>query len=146
VKAAIGAATRQKDSLMSHESVYPFLDPDTEIERHAASPTAHLLDELALYGHRFGEDQLDPRPLPEPNAAHAHLGAAVEALSEQSRTSPRTSGTVSSNPARSSGESTNHRFRWALAFGWTCAQVPVAVLLVAMATEAVLLWAQDYPT
>jgi hypothetical protein len=82
VKAAIGAATRQKDSLMSHDSVYPFLDPDTEIERHMASPTTHLLDELALYGHRFGEDEPDPRPLPEPDAAHAHLGAAVEALSD----------------------------------------------------------------
>jgi hypothetical protein len=82
VKAAIGAATRQKDSLMSHDSVYPFLDPDTEIERHMASPTAHLLDELALHGHRLGEDEPDPRPLPEPDAAHAQLGAAVEALSD----------------------------------------------------------------
>jgi hypothetical protein len=47
-----------------------------------ASPTAHLLDELALHGHRFGEDEPDPRPLPEPDAAHAQLGAAVEALSD----------------------------------------------------------------
>jgi len=69
-------------SLMSHDSLYPFLDIDPEIERHAASPTAHLLDELALYGHRFGEDEPDPGPLPEPDAAQAHLGAAVEALSD----------------------------------------------------------------
>lgn len=29
------------------------------------SPTAHLLDELQLYGHRPFEDTLDPRPLPD---------------------------------------------------------------------------------
>jgi hypothetical protein len=53
-------------------------DPDTE--PHAASPTAHLLAELALYGHRPGADEPDPRPLPEAEAAQAQLNAAVEAL------------------------------------------------------------------
>src|SRR3546814_19990525 len=57
----------------------PFLFPDTEPadELHAASPTAHLLDELALYGHRPGRDEPDPRPLPEADAVRAELGAIV---------------------------------------------------------------------
>ncbi|HEX8419364.1 MAG TPA: DUF2493 domain-containing protein [Sphingomonas sp.] len=32
---------------------------------HAASPTAHVLDELQLYGYRPFQDEPDPRPLPE---------------------------------------------------------------------------------
>jgi hypothetical protein len=52
----------------------------TDPEPHAASPTAHLLDELALYGHRPGRDESDPRPLPEPESAQAHLDAVVDAL------------------------------------------------------------------
>ena len=48
---------------------------------HTASPTAHLLDEIALYGHRAGEDEPDPRPLPEPDAVCGQLNAAVEAIS-----------------------------------------------------------------
>jgi hypothetical protein len=64
------------------DGIYPFRDPDSETEpRHAESPTAHLLDALAVYGHRPGEDEPDPRPMPEPEAAQAHLGAMVEALS-----------------------------------------------------------------
>ena len=50
------------------DSTFPFLDSDTDTELHAASPTAHLLDELALYGYRPGQDEPDPRPLPEPDA------------------------------------------------------------------------------
>ncbi|MGH7097608.1 MAG: DUF2493 domain-containing protein [Stellaceae bacterium] len=66
---------------MTHDDTdLPFnTDPDTEL--HAASPTAHLLAELALYGHRPGADEPDPRPLPEPEAAQVQLNAAVEALS-----------------------------------------------------------------
>jgi hypothetical protein len=67
---------------MSHDdSIYPFLDTDPEIEPHAASPTAHLLDEIALYGHRFGQDEPDPRPLPEPEAVQTRLDAMVDAFS-----------------------------------------------------------------
>lgn len=64
---------------MTHESL-PFLSPDTESgdEPHALSPTAHLLDELALYGHRPGRDEPDPRPLPEADAVRAELGAIVD--------------------------------------------------------------------
>jgi hypothetical protein len=60
---------------------FPFPDTDTEAEPHTASPTAHLLDELALYGHRAGEDEPDPRPMPEPEALRAELDAMVEAFS-----------------------------------------------------------------
>jgi hypothetical protein len=60
---------------------YLFPNTDTNIEFHAASPTAHLLDELALYGHRLGQDEPDPRPLPEPDAVERHLDAVVGALS-----------------------------------------------------------------
>jgi hypothetical protein len=55
-------------------------DSDPSLETHAASPTAHLLDELARYGHRPGREEPDPRPLPEPQAAQAHLDAMVDAL------------------------------------------------------------------
>ena len=49
------------------------LDPDTLEPHHAESPTAHLLAELQLYGHRPSEGEPDPRPLPE----DAHLRAAI---------------------------------------------------------------------
>lgn len=64
---------------MTHDPM-PFLFPDTEPadELHTASPTAHLLDELALYGHRPGQDEPDPRPLPEADAVRAELGAIVD--------------------------------------------------------------------
>lgn len=64
---------------MTHDPM-PFLFPDTEPadELHAASPTAHLLDELALYGHRPGRDEPDPRPLPEADTVRAELGAIVD--------------------------------------------------------------------
>jgi len=64
---------------MSHDD-NPFLDTDPDTEHHAASPTAYLLDELALYGHRAGQDEPDPRPLPEAEAVQGHLGAIVESL------------------------------------------------------------------
>lgn len=49
------------------------LDPDNLEPHHAESPTAHLLAELQLYGHRPSEGEPDPRPLPE----DAHLRAAI---------------------------------------------------------------------
>ena len=49
---------------MSHDSTFLFPDTDPDTEPHAASPTAHLLDELALYGHRPHQDEPDARPLP----------------------------------------------------------------------------------
>jgi hypothetical protein len=67
---------------MTHDgSPLPFLDTDEpDTEPHAASPTAHLLDELALYGHRPGQDEPDPRPLPDPDTARRQIEAAVDAL------------------------------------------------------------------
>jgi hypothetical protein len=46
----------------------------------AASPTAHLLDELALYGHRPYDDEPDPRPLPEPAKLQGALADMFDAL------------------------------------------------------------------
>src|SRR5438270_1376081 len=62
------------------ESTSPSPDSDTDPEPHAASATAHLLDELALHGHRPGQDEPDPRPLPEPDAVRGQLGTMVEAF------------------------------------------------------------------
>jgi hypothetical protein len=45
-----------------------------------ASPTAHLLDELALYGHRPHDDDPDPRPLPEPGKLQGALADMFDAL------------------------------------------------------------------
>jgi hypothetical protein len=63
------------------DSTFLFFDTDPDTEHHAASPTAHLLDELALYGHRPHQDEPDPRPLPEADAVERHLDAAVAGLS-----------------------------------------------------------------
>jgi len=45
-----------------------------------SSPTAHLLDELQLYGHRPFEDEPDPRPLPDPKRLHGALADIFDAL------------------------------------------------------------------
>src|SRR5205807_3143418 len=83
VKAAMSAADppARKAPAMSHKSTFPFPDTDTDNEFHTASPTAHLLDELVLHGHRPGPDEPDPRPLPEPDAVRGQLDAMVEAFS-----------------------------------------------------------------
>ena len=44
------------DRLSQHDDAEP---------PHAASPTARLLDEMQLYGHRPYQDDPDPRPLPD---------------------------------------------------------------------------------
>jgi len=48
---------------------------------HASSPTAHLLEELQLYGYRPQEDAPDPRPLPEADHAALEISNCVESLS-----------------------------------------------------------------
>jgi YspA, cpYpsA-related SLOG family len=63
-----------------NDSTLLFPDNDTDREHHAASPTAHLLDELALFGHRPFQDEPDPRPLPEADAVQGHLGTIADAL------------------------------------------------------------------
>src|SRR6202040_754699 len=67
--------------MLHDRSIFPSRDADTDREHHTASPTAHVLDELALYGHRPGQDEPDPRPLPEPDAVRGQLGAMIESLS-----------------------------------------------------------------
>ena len=39
-----------------------------------AAPSAHLLEELQLYGYRPFQDEPDPRPLPEADQARAEIG------------------------------------------------------------------------
>jgi hypothetical protein len=65
---------------MTLDTLFPGLDPDTGDEHHTASPTAHLLDEIALFGYRPGQDEPDPRPLPESDVAQAQLAATFDAL------------------------------------------------------------------
>ena len=52
---------------------------DADIAR-TVSPTAHLLDELALYAHRPYDDEADPRPLPEPAKLQGALADMFDAL------------------------------------------------------------------
>ena len=58
------------------------LSSDTDHEPvHAASPTAHLLDELQLYGYRPHGDEPDPRPMPDADQAEQAIAVCAEALS-----------------------------------------------------------------
>jgi hypothetical protein len=47
-----------------------------------ACSTAQVLDELQLYGFHPGQDEADPRPLPETSALEATVAALFETLSE----------------------------------------------------------------
>ena len=47
---------------------------------HIASPTAHLLDELQLYGYRPFGDEPDPRPLPEAKIAAGAVADIFDAF------------------------------------------------------------------
>ena len=47
---------------------------------HEMSPTAHLLDEIALYGYRPFSDEADPRPLPEERMAAGAVADMFDAL------------------------------------------------------------------
>ena len=49
-------------------------------QTHAESATAHLLDELQLFGHRPFEDEPDPRPLPDPKQLQGALADIFDAL------------------------------------------------------------------
>ena len=71
---------RQKGTRDDARRQHPPLPRQRYRTVHAASPTAHLLDELALYGYRPGQNEPDPRPLPEPDTACHHLETVVEAL------------------------------------------------------------------
>jgi hypothetical protein len=60
------------------EPTRPQHEPNTEPA--ATSATAHLLDELALFGHRPGQDDPDPRPLPEADRVAGELDAMIDSL------------------------------------------------------------------
>jgi hypothetical protein len=47
---------------------------------HASSPTAHLLDELQLFGWRANGEEPDPRPLPDASRAEGAVADMVDAL------------------------------------------------------------------
>ncbi len=64
----MGAASPTKGITMATRRNNPDFEPV-----HASSPTAHLLTELQLYGHRPFQDEPDHRPLPEPE----FIGGAV---------------------------------------------------------------------
>jgi hypothetical protein len=64
---------------MTHDTSF-IPDHDADEAPHSASPTAHLLDELALYGYRPGKDEPDPRPLPEADHVRAELCVIVESF------------------------------------------------------------------
>lgn len=49
-------------------------------DSHAPSATSVLLDELALYGYRPGQDEPDPRPLPEAEMVQAELAGIIDAI------------------------------------------------------------------
>src|SRR5215813_12414949 len=83
-KAASGAAdppARKAPAMTRNDSTFLSFSDDAGPEFHTGSPTAHLLDELALCGHPPHQDEPGSRPLPEPDAAYGQLNAAVEALS-----------------------------------------------------------------
>ncbi|WP_339864882.1 DUF2493 domain-containing protein [Paremcibacter congregatus] len=50
-----------------------FLESFDDEPHHTSSPTAHLLDELQMYGYRPDSDDPDPRPLPEANRAEQEI-------------------------------------------------------------------------
>ena len=58
----------------------PFIEPTDDELHHASSPTAHLLDELQMYGYRPHDDEPDPRPLPEAERAEQEIANAFESL------------------------------------------------------------------
>ena len=69
---------RKSQAMNDDFASLPFdaFSPDQE----AASPSSHLLDELALHGYRPLEDDPDPRSLPTSDAASFALETAVEAI------------------------------------------------------------------
>ena len=69
----MGAASR------SHTTMTDPSFPDRE-PHHAESPTASVLTELQLYGHRPFQDEPDPRPLPEERTVRDAMADIFDAL------------------------------------------------------------------
>ncbi|QYU66386.1 DMT family transporter [Leptolyngbya sp. 15MV] len=72
-KAAMGAARDSEDPAMTDRF-------DDAEPTHAASATAHLLDELQLHGYRPFADEPDPRPLPDPDRLSGAVADIFDAL------------------------------------------------------------------
>jgi len=72
MKAATGAADPTRKNTMTTETDH---EPP-----HASSPTDHILAELQLYGWRPGQDDPDPRPLPEGNRIAGAVADIFDAL------------------------------------------------------------------
>ena len=67
---------------MLDDRLSPPVLADTDDVGPVPSPAVHSLDELALYGCRPFQDDADPRPLPEPNAAEGAIAGALNALAD----------------------------------------------------------------
>jgi hypothetical protein len=74
-KASMGAAIPTKGTNMTTRRDNPDFEPI-----HASSPTAHLLTELQLYGHRPFQDEPDHRPLPAPELIGGTVADIFDAL------------------------------------------------------------------
>jgi hypothetical protein len=73
-KAANGAARYHEEPTMTTDQTFDDAEPAH------VSPTAHLLDELQLFGHRPFTDEPDPRPLPEAPRVRGALADIFDAL------------------------------------------------------------------
>ncbi len=71
----MGAAGPTKGITMTTRRQNPDFEPV-----HASSPTAHLLTELQLYGHRPFQDEPDHRPLPAPELIGGAVADIFDAL------------------------------------------------------------------
>ena len=71
----MGAAIPTKGTNMTTRRDNPDFEPI-----HASSPTAHLLTELQLYGHRPFQDEPDHRPLPAPELIGGTVADIFDAL------------------------------------------------------------------
>lgn len=69
--------TNPVTAMLTSRTTSPFPATDGLTE---AAPSAHLLEELQLYGYRPFQDEPDPRPLPEADQARAEIGACLETL------------------------------------------------------------------
>ena len=64
-----------KGVTMSTDNPLPEYEPE-----HEESPTAHLLQELALYGYRPFDDEPDDRPLPDDRQATGAVADIFDAM------------------------------------------------------------------
>jgi len=80
IEAAAGVAPPHEDTIMTTDRHRSIDDDQADAgdDRTRHSPTAWLLDELALHGARPGSDETDHRPLPEADRCAAALAEIVD--------------------------------------------------------------------